>query len=233
MSSFSNGVKLEDEAKVKPEPSSPAGIGDDLEDEDTGELQIPKNPSHHGWIVQIPKDLWKILEGLEDHDQIEVGEIRSWHTERTAQNPSGQKLRLQLHPGLEGCEAIPKHYDLTRLEQAPKNTFVFTEKNMPGFRPNILGRSRMDRSRAQDKAGPPFRVDKARARGPRIIPKHTSLYTIPTVELRCTPRENDEWQRLQALKHGTDNKETNLFSVIDSRVLYDQGMGIGNTDQDA
>ena len=30
--------------------------------------------------------------------------------------------------------------------------------------------------------------------------EHTALFTVPDSEVRATPRENDEWYRIQAIK---------------------------------
>jgi hypothetical protein len=75
-----NGLKVEDDVKIKTDPdsSSPAALLDDDEYEDTGELQFPKEiPT--GWLTRIPADLWKSLEKLNDDDEILIGEIKVWN----------------------------------------------------------------------------------------------------------------------------------------------------------
>jgi hypothetical protein len=69
-----------------------------------------------------------------------------------------------------------KEYDLQIQTGTPKNTFVFSEKNMPGWKPHYMGRGRYNRTQAQDPlkkadgADGGSKVQKPYKRGPRTIP---------------------------------------------------------------
>jgi hypothetical protein len=70
----------------------------------------------------------------------------------------------------------PKEYDLHINDRAQRNTFVFSEKDLPGFKPQFMGRNRFNRPQTQD---PLKKVDgkvEKQRRGGRTIPsKHTSV----------------------------------------------------------
>jgi hypothetical protein len=66
---------------------------------------------------------------------------------------------------------IAKEYDLQVMAGVPKNTFIFSEKDLPGYRSNttnIYGRRfpRPDTLRKTEGG----KIEKPRQRGPRIIP---------------------------------------------------------------
>ena len=73
-----NGLKAEEDVKIKAEASTPAALPDEEEDEDTGELQFPKT-TPGGWLTRIPKDLWDSLEKLKDDDEVHIGDIKVWN----------------------------------------------------------------------------------------------------------------------------------------------------------
>jgi len=96
-------------------------------------------------------------------------------------------------------DLVPIEYDLA-VRDAPKSAFVFSEKNLAGFRPSMLGRNRLDRSRPGDRSASPYRIDKSKQRGPRTVPKHTTFLANPAHEVNCNPRETTEWQQIQEKK---------------------------------
>jgi len=195
MAAHLNGFKSEEDVKIKPDPAmdSPGTFEDD-EDDDTGEIAFPKVKLPDGWLLRIPKELWEGLEALNDDDPVTLGDIKIWKM------PNGsEKARLEVKKGLDGFNLIPKDYDLA-YQPKPINTFSFTEKNLPGFKPNAFGHGRLDRPKPADRNGSPYRIDKTRPRGPKTIPKHTSYVGKPKKEAFATPRETDEWHRIQAEK---------------------------------
>ena len=83
-----DGVKVEDEVRVKQEPNSTtsAGFMDDDEDEDTGELHIPS--SLRGiWLTWIPKMLWDSWASIDEDEEIQVGLVRVW-------SPAGSERKV-------------------------------------------------------------------------------------------------------------------------------------------
>jgi hypothetical protein len=83
MTDIKREVKLEDGTSIKPEPDDDMDYASDVEDEDMGELQFPKNIAQNAWLMRIPKDLWAALRTLDMDDQIPVGEIWEWKDEKT------------------------------------------------------------------------------------------------------------------------------------------------------
>jgi len=83
-----NGLKMEEDVKVKLESDDVSMLGDEGDYEDTGELQFPKKPST-AWLVRIPKDLWSGLDKIKNQDDnLRLGEMYVWS------GPSGQKVRV-------------------------------------------------------------------------------------------------------------------------------------------
>src|ERR1700761_1699949 len=51
-----------------------------------------------------------------------------------------QKVRWKLSKDIPGFDLIAKEFDLNVQPGAPRNTFIFSEKDLPGYRPNAYGR---------------------------------------------------------------------------------------------
>ncbi|KIW01047.1 uncharacterized protein PV09_07561 [Verruconis gallopava] len=228
-----NGLKMEP-GFVKDEPSM-----DDLDmadidevggyEDDTGELIFPKTLST-GWLVRVPKDLWNMLSTLDEEQEIEIGQIKIW--ENT--DPKGkttETIRLQLNSQIANKDLtlVPKQYDLTSQVSAPKNTFVFSEKNLPGFRPRYLGGGRgisnsQDALHSVNSRESSVKVEKPR--GPRTIPKRTEYLGAANKELICTPRDTPEYRKIESLKRAKDAVARTAFINDESvaRQLQHQGM---------
>lgn len=228
-----NAVKQE-EYKVKPDPGSPGRLidEDDIDlDEDTGELQIPPEAeAHRGWLTTVPRELWTALSAitqtksfaaLNEDDNVKLGEIKVW-----AQPDGNQVVRMVFNNDLKGWSTIPKEYDVqVNVAETPKNMFVFTEKNLSGFKPGMnmgMGKKReeKDRKPAGGRFGGGSRIDKYR-RGPRTVPKHTALYGVPAHNAQATPRENEEWLRIQQQKQAALEKKVQESSILDGLSVRD------------
>ena len=79
MAGIPNGFKTEDEVKIKPDPDngSPGAFVDE-DDDDTGELTIPREANVGGWMTRVPQELWEGLNSLTDDDEIQIGAIKVW-----------------------------------------------------------------------------------------------------------------------------------------------------------
>lgn len=182
-----NGMKMEDDfsnIKMDPEGASPS-LADIDEYEDTGELVMPRKVTtwNHtnepeiptGWLLRIPKELWAGLADLPMDEEIHIGNVKVWDQG----NNKPQKTRLEMTTSAPGWDQIPKQYDMTATEATLKkdkdptlkNTFVFSEKNLPGFRRNNGARGQG----VDSKTGGPVKVEKPRQRGPRTIPSMTTV----------------------------------------------------------
>jgi transcription initiation factor TFIIF subunit beta len=226
-----NSLKME----VKNEPGM-----DDLEmadidevggyEDDTGELIFPKTLSQ-GWLVRVPKDLWTLLSHIDDDQEIQLGEIRIWQN-KDVRGKDTETIRLNLAPQIpkKDLSLIPKQYDLTSQVTAPKNTFVFSEKNLPGFRP----RRNQDALRSVNaNSSPAAKIEKPYQRGPRTIPKRTEYLGAAQRELVCTPRDNAEYRRIESLRRSQKTAAQTAFihDETAAKNLHNQGMQIGFGDE--
>lgn len=91
MAAVMNGLKAEDAMHIKDEANDVgtpmSAISEDVEDEDTGELTIPKSDSDYPgvFLARVPKELWQ---GLVDSntsmdEPIRIGTIKAWSKEGT------------------------------------------------------------------------------------------------------------------------------------------------------
>lgn len=79
MAGMSNGFKIEEDVKIKSEldTGSPGAFVDE-DDDDTGELTVPRDASTGGWMTRVPQELWEGLSSLADGDEIQIGAIKVW-----------------------------------------------------------------------------------------------------------------------------------------------------------
>jgi transcription initiation factor TFIIF subunit beta len=110
---------------------------------------------------------------------------------------------------------IPKQYDMMGSSQATKSTFVFSEKDLEGYKPRQPGRNmastHQDPLKSIDsKAGGPVKVEKPKSRY-RTIPKKTAVIGGVAREFICSPRDNEEFRAIQAKKELAEKeKHTSL-----------------------
>ena len=84
-------------------------------------------------------------------------------------------MKLLLDPNISKHKSVPKEYDLAVTNMQATNTFVFAEKDLPGYRPQAFGRAKADLLNAggtkSSNNNLPKRVQKFRgARYKRSIP---------------------------------------------------------------
>lgn len=173
-------MEPEDFSRVKMDPDHASPSMADIDEfEDTGELNMPKPapdwtgvPSlPQGWLLRIPKELWAGLADLPMDEEIHIGNVKVWQEDP----PVKAKLRLEFNRNLPGWEQIPKEYDMNTTEATDKkdrdptlkNTFIFSEKNMPGFKRN---------NGVDTKLGGPVKVEKSYKKGPRTIPSNIQAF---------------------------------------------------------
>ena len=79
MAGLPNGFKVEEDVKIKSEldTESPGAFVDE-DDDDTGELTIPRETNTGGWMIRVPQELWEGLNSLTDDDEIQIGAIKVW-----------------------------------------------------------------------------------------------------------------------------------------------------------
>ena len=192
-------------------------------EDDAGELTFPKViPS--GWLLRVPKELWSMLSRLNDDDEIQLGEVKIWEN-KDPKSKESEIVRFNLNPQIpnKDLSLIPKEYDLTAPQiTGPKNTFVFSEKNLPGFRPRNT--RNQDALRGLDSREGAVKIEKPR--GPRTIPKRTEYLGTVARELVCTPCDNKEYRQIEALRRSqqTSNRTAFIDDVLAARHLQQAGM---------
>ncbi|KAK4697621.1 transcription initiation factor TFIIF subunit beta, partial [Lecanoromycetidae sp. Uapishka_2] len=189
-STYGNGNVQE--PRIKPDPESvgdsPAAQDDDVY-EDAGDLDF-SGAEPALYLTRIPKFLWEQWSKLDDNQEIQIGTVR------VEGNLSDVKrMSLLLTPNLPQNQPVPKEYNMQITNPNTINTFIFTEKDLPGYR-----------KYTHDRAPPRFRdrkrIEKPRAPGQqeinhfrRAIPKQTNLTGKVQTEINCLPVENPEYQQ--------------------------------------
>ncbi|KAF9633422.1 Transcription initiation factor IIF beta subunit [Lasiodiplodia theobromae] len=228
-----NGVKMEVDPQIKPDPDtkSPGGPGfADIDDmyEDTGELNIPTDfADRQVWLTRVPKWLWEVLSKAEDDEEVEIGRILEWQEandtkvrgdmSRAAILLTCAQRKLQLRQTVNDFTEYPKEYKLNVTNPQPLNEFVFSEKDLEGYNPNAYkrpGRQGQQGTFAGQGTGvKDGRVDKWWNKGGRggkkqPIPKHTTLVARSSLDVNCIPVDNAELARFRM----RENKKTQQAS---------------------
>lgn len=119
---------------------------------------------------------------------------------------------------------VPQLYHMRVTKMEPENTWVFSEKNLPGYRPGNKVKS--EASQQENRSGGGYRVDKRRRRFRPIIPKQTSLVG-PKLdhEVECRPVQNKEYKDFM-----DEHNKVVIRSNTKMEILSDQEAqkGMGN-----
>ncbi|KAJ5355064.1 uncharacterized protein N7496_012276 [Penicillium cataractarum] len=191
---------------IKPDPDSKETVLADLEDddiyEDAGDLDFSAS-AQNVWLSRLPQQLWDhwatMDENADDDEEIEIGTIRI-----EGEPGDLKRVSLRIHKR-EGNEDIPKDYTLqkqsmsTNAAHMTQNTFVFTEKDIPGAENRLASfgekrsalyeaMKRDARRRQQGKKWEPY-VRKT-------VPKQTALVGQVSEEFNLLPVENEELRRI-------------------------------------
>lgn len=68
---------MEQGLHIKPDPataSTPSAFDED-DYEDTGELEIPKDPNAKAWLTRLPDWLWEAWADIAEDEEIELGKV--------------------------------------------------------------------------------------------------------------------------------------------------------------
>ncbi|KAK8181804.1 transcription initiation factor IIF, beta subunit-domain-containing protein [Phyllosticta capitalensis] len=207
-----NGVKMEEDAPIKPDPdtASPGGFVDDDMFEDTGELNIPPDfpASQQVWLTRVPKWLWEKLADFDDDEEIEIGRVYSWKEPGSSEEKVKFQLRLDTADFMR-FKDIPKEYKLNTTNPSPNSSYVFSEKDLEGYNPNAYKRpgrpNQPGNNHDRVKDG---RVNKYEKRGKKPIPKHTTLAAKDIRDVNCVPIDNKELAQFRL----NQNKKTQAGS---------------------
>ena len=194
---------------IKPEPdnstSLPPSQHDDDIYEDTGDLDF-STADQSVYLTRLPNFLWEAWSKLDEDQEVQVGTLRIEGSENDVKRvgrrvfPSrneradGDQMSMMLLPDIGKRKNVPKEYNLQITDQHTINTFIFSEKDLSGFKSR-----QKDWALNDTPVGRMGRVRKNRGRFPeyrRTIPKQTSISGQARTELNCQPVENAEYQRI-------------------------------------
>ncbi|KZF23855.1 hypothetical protein L228DRAFT_246706 [Xylona heveae TC161] len=219
-----NGVTVKTEPgvepRIKPDPDSaeqsPVAFEDEDIYEDAGDLDF----SHAGnpvWLMRIPKILWENWSNIGDDEEIQIGTVR---LEGTQQHVN--RLSLLLSSELEQNRDVPKEYNLRITNESPANTYVFTEKDLPGYASKVRsGRPVGDRlppSSRPETHDRRYGKDRGKRWEPyyrKAIPKQTAMVGQVQHEVNCLPVENEESRNIMerwTLEKTKPKRETKFLS---------------------
>ncbi|KAI9812099.1 MAG: hypothetical protein M1832_000610 [Thelocarpon impressellum] len=223
------------EPRIKPDPdsvgASPVPLSEDDIYEDTGDLDFSHiDPSVY--LMRVPKYIWENWSKIGDDEDIKLGTVR---VEKLGQGQDGKektKFTMLLSPSVEVNRGLPKEYNVQLTNPDSTNTYIFTEKDLPGYKGRGRGQMGMGGrggfAKGPQPQGGPKPGDKGMGRGqPRwergrrgqpyykkAIPKQTALTGVVKHEMTCVPVNVDEETRYleQKARKSTKPKETIFLS---------------------
>jgi transcription initiation factor TFIIF subunit beta len=180
---------------------------DDQFYEDTGELAMPRAnaSSKDVWLARIPDWLydavskWDDLAEGDDNDQIVIGDVVAFAT--TSGIDKTKPMRVFMNEQWHKKAKVPTAFQLDPSEHTDQmlgNTYVFTEKDLPGYKPTGYGQGNRGGGygSVQD---PKSRVQK-RSRYKKAIPKQTALLGHATRHYNANPLETKEFMDFSAAR---------------------------------
>ena len=202
-------------ANIKTDPDASNMYMDDEFYEDTGELAMPAL-SNDVWLTRIPDWLysavsqWDNLAEGNDNDQIQLGEVLAFAT--TSGIDKSKPMRLFLNDRWRAKANLPTAFQLDPTQTSDQvlgNTYVFTEKDLPGYRPTGYGQG----NRGGAVQDPKSRVQK-RSRYKKAIPKHTALIGHATRHYTANPLETKEYKDFSAARIKQAIQGTHTKTII-------------------
>lgn len=184
---------------MKTEGGSPSyngsGYMDDEFYEDTGELQMPRS-STDVTLARIPEWLyehissWDKLAQGNDSDQIVIGEVLALPEKQSSDGKPQPppSMRVFLNEAWRERSGLPTAFELegqSIKNDVLQNTYIFTEKDLPGYRQHARGQNRGPGGfgNVQD---PRARIYK-RSKYKKAIPKQTALIGTSTRQYLSKP----------------------------------------------
>ncbi|KAF2679383.1 transcription initiation factor IIF [Lentithecium fluviatile CBS 122367] len=224
-----NGIKADPDVKMEHDAVTPSGSGymDDDFYEDTGELQLPlKGAERDIWLTRIPDWLyekisnWDELAEGNDDDQVVLGEVLAFPDSMEKDGISKKHpMRLFFDERWRHKSQLPTAFELepqsTKGEML-KNTYIFTEKDLPGYKHNGVGQNRYGAPGGYGGYGiqdPKARIQK-RTKYKKAIPKQTTLLGSATRQYLAQPLSTREFIAFDAARHKQAIQGANLHTNI-------------------
>jgi transcription initiation factor TFIIF subunit beta len=224
-----NGVKAEREMKQDPDSMTPKGgfMDDDDIYEDTGELNMPrKDEKSDIWLTRIPKWLYESLAKEGDDDEIEIGKIAVFLDEKTGRVSKERPMHVFLNDHWYEEAKLPRAFEVAPAPHVDPNTYIFTEKDLPGFKPMTYGRSRVEHPSNYNKDNH-GKVQK-RGKWRKPVPKHTALIGTTTREYSARPLQTPEYRNFMANRNKIAFEGKNKSTILlDSNINYTHNPSAG------
>ncbi|KAF1999473.1 hypothetical protein P154DRAFT_523272 [Amniculicola lignicola CBS 123094] len=214
-----NGIKPDPDVKMEGDGLSPSGGGGYMDDEfyeDTGELTLPGADNKDVWITRIPKWLYEAvskaddLEEGNDDDQITLGDFVFFpDPNRAGGVDKTRSPRIFFNEKWAAKTHLPRAFELQNAAVTPAasdllaNTYVFTEKDLPGYKPQGFGQGRMGGMGNSSNFGNKDnngRIVK-RSKYKKAIPKQTALLGSATREYAAIPLNTPEFHHFTAVRN--------------------------------
>jgi transcription initiation factor TFIIF subunit beta len=236
-----NGLKADPDIKLDPDAGTPSGSGymDDDFFEDTGEMSMPpKGVDKDIWLTRVPDWLhekiskWENFADGNDDDEIEIGEILYLpDPQRPGQLPKdpNKEVRLFFNDKWAAKSKLPRGYKLEYMNNKDpallKSTYVFTEKDLPGYKPTGWGYGRGNQGNFSGTQDPKARIQK-RTKFRKAIPKQTSLVGCATREYSCNPLDTKEFNAFQRVRtrHAIQGNHTSS-NIVAYSVMQEVELG--------
>ncbi|KAF2707489.1 hypothetical protein K504DRAFT_383619 [Pleomassaria siparia CBS 279.74] len=235
-----NGIKADPDIKTDPDAGTPSGgYMDDEFYEDTGEMTMPpKGEDKDIWLTRMPKWLYEKLANWDeladlaqgnDDDEIHLGDVLYIPDPATKRVSKNQEMRLFLSDSWRGKTDLPQAYKLEYMKKDANvlaSTYVFSEKDLPGYKPTGWGYKQGNRGNFGGVQDPNARVQK-KSKFKKAIPKQTTLIGCATREYNCNPlmtRQFVDFQKSRT-RHAIQGNHTSS-NIVEHSVMNDQNLGV-------
>ncbi|KAK7744901.1 hypothetical protein SLS53_003134 [Cytospora paraplurivora] len=172
-------VAIKPDPALKPDPdamddASPMAV--DAYEDDVGDLDLEfyspvdangnQSAQDQLFMARVPTYVWAAWDKIDDDTPIEIGKLRVW-SEPDKKQGTKRKMRLLLQNNVPTHQGLPREYDLVDTDSAVKNTFIFNESDLEGFKnknklrkqaadqgiPSYLMRPKVEKSAQSDTRG--------------------------------------------------------------------------------
>jgi transcription initiation factor TFIIF subunit beta len=218
-----NGIKEDPDVKMEP------AYMDDEFFEDTGEMTLPKREVEKDvWLTRIPDWLyeavskWDDLAEGNDRDQIQIGEVYAFAT--TSGIDKSKPMRLFFDERWRNKTKLPTAFQLDPAavtDTVLGNTYVFTEKDLPGFKGGNYGHyNRGGHGSFGGVQDPKARIQK-RSKYKKAIPKQTALVGHATRQYNANPLDTREYKDFSAQRIKQAIQGSHTATVITKEIDVD------------
>lgn len=120
---------------IKPDPYA----DDDSLYEDAGDLDLSTG-NRDIWLVKLPQYIAERWRDIDDDEEITLGVVKIPPPDRQSNENGTTKLKLVLERNETNGMETPTDYELQITNMEVTNTYVFTEKDMPGYESRGMGK---------------------------------------------------------------------------------------------